>query len=302
MGKHTREVGLDCPVPYCPRKGERSFYRPDRLSSHLQIGHTEDEPCPCPEDGCHLTELSIKSLRLHSICAHRHLSPWMLGSTLYLLFLRDHSVFSEVKCELKKCKKRLDPGSLQKHLGDHGRDRDSQRDVILRMGFDPSNLHIIFPICKVRVPGQHDFLDHLEELHLTTNFEHWKAFKATISEFSSPRRHPWNGDAKHVSWTRLPFSRGLPFWRGLPSSLGLPSRLPFSSVQSTCAYCGAPASCEFDKYVDHHLSLLITSGDIMRCREAIARLIPEFLCHPVFDDIRGVITASPEETPTAATL
>jgi DNA-directed RNA polymerase subunit RPC12/RpoP len=136
------------------------------------------------------------------------------------------------------------------------------------MGFDENTLEIICPICQARLVSAELFVEHLEDSHLFADPEHWKSFKTSIEDFFSR-----NYD---TLWRHFKVVRG--------------------PADSRCPYCGELAVRRYrrffgsdchDDHVDHHLSLLSKSGDVLVFRHAIARIIPYFVLHPIFNDIRG---------------
>jgi hypothetical protein len=256
MKKHT-SYRISCPIVYCPRQGNRAFYRWDKLSSHLQAGHTEDELCRCLVDGCNVTNMPLNVLRLHT---RYHLItvasyPELSASEGFQKALRTD--YTLRKCDLKKCKKSFQEtksNAIQAHLLEHPlNERILQGDIIQKMGYDPATARIICPLCQDQYVDSSQFLIHLEAAHLMSDPHHWTSIKEQIPTIYL-NQNTWQ------------------IWWGIPNIFNV-----------SCNYCGDAISKSASSNINHHLDLLNMSDEIKAARGAILRLVPRFSVHPIFE-------------------
>jgi hypothetical protein len=211
-------------------------------------------------DGCTTAHVPLNLLRLHARYHNIDVnkSPNLAASHDFLKVLRSFSMAR--KCDLKKCKRwfsAVESDHLQAHLSSHSLDdRLSQRDVIREMGYDPTTLRMICPICDQSFTNSDQFVPHLENKHLTTNVDHWLSFKRKV-----PTDNP--ATPQYV-------------WQGWVNKDG-------ASEECFCDYCGNYASSQGNDWIDHHLELLKVSDEIRAARASILRLLPDFADHPIFE-------------------
>lgn len=257
MKKHDRSVTFPCPVNHCHRK-EDAFYRKDKVKDHVAKVHSEHEECDCLYRNC-----DVKAIPLHILRFHIYQSHTPMEGDYSLPYSTVH-----FRCDLKECKKLISGDQvdcLQRHLRDHDRSSlRNQADIVRYMGFDVNTLAIICPICQVRLASAALFVEHLEDRHLFADPEHWRSFKASFGGHCN-----WDCDRL---WTDYYKRDGT-----------LADRMCPYCRQFACSGVYHPRI----SVIDHHLSLLSKSGDVLVFRNAIARIIPGFVYHPIFNDIRG---------------
>lgn len=269
MRKHTRKVTFDCPAVNCKYRGRKAFYRPDKLTAHVNAAHDEETLFACPIEGClsHRTLLSRVLLGLH-MRNHE-----MLPEPYYGYFQALQGCGQKRICPVGKCGKNLMRWRnhlwwdfRQEHILQHTEaERTAFGIEVAAAGFDPVNGYVICPIpnCPERLPHLDAFHHHLIG-HTVADPDHFDAWKNVA------RWYPLSSDAKNC----FPWET----WYFMDEPSGL-----------VCPTCGEQVRQGRNT---HQLDLLKDPEEFKGCREQILRLCPRFASHPIFDDVMPVVQRS----------
>lgn len=184
-----------CMAHDCPRKGNKGFYRADKLTDHILAAHDSDTLFTCPDEHYRVS--------CGGMVYSRDLMPLHIGYSNRTETIRCMRRMNEYRdCPLPKCPYRiylrrgdrsLDP--LQRHLLEHhdSKGRSNFAGRILERGYDATTGEIVCPVCLERgkFSDHSKFYHHFFEAHY-----HGPPVKVDATTTISPLSGWGNGDTE----------------------------------------------------------------------------------------------------------
>ncbi|KAF2681520.1 hypothetical protein K458DRAFT_406502 [Lentithecium fluviatile CBS 122367] len=179
--KHTKGTKHRCPITLC----EESFYRTDKLLSHLRQSHTDDDEASCPLRGCQTRPLPWIVMKIHVRNHHLH-----FGKDKGSISKMVGGISPEERiCPIQSCKAVITADSMRVHLQDHdARERIEDEKHILEAGYDPISTKIFCPMCQT---WHEEIEDHLGS-NIATDWPHLSKYLEILSEYRKGSSRLWD--------------------------------------------------------------------------------------------------------------
>lgn len=201
MKKHERKQVFPCPAVNCKFRGEKAFYRIDKLVAHIETGHHDEDVFSCPIAGCSPASGPM-NLRLFNLHIFNHncesfgslKGPSAQFRSLSHCFAERRQEFS---CPIKNCSKSPSLGSFRDHILRHSEgERADFQSTVARYGFDSITGNHICPLdeCKMQFPDPETL-----HYHLTQHLRGWTTGTAFDNEHAicpTTKQDRWEGNTK----------------------------------------------------------------------------------------------------------
>ncbi|KAI9711772.1 MAG: hypothetical protein M1820_001917 [Bogoriella megaspora] len=255
---HNRDLRHPCPAAGCDRVGTKAFSRFDKLCDHTGSKHDSDTRFKCPIEGCSVGPLPLALFRLHAF-NHRGNTPWNMLSRTASLARAANRILS--KCPVKQCKYQglgFDPKHITYHSEEERCDHSAE---FAARGFDSATGFFRCPMCLLLAPDREAFVEHLEVGHMTSDPEHYLAWRSECMKQAGR-----SGEVGRL-WTK---------WKGNKGE------------SIVCPRCNQQQNACLGRWPylhDHHLTLIVYGREVEEHAEEILRIVPEFGTMPLFDEI-----------------
>ncbi|TKA76462.1 hypothetical protein B0A55_06102 [Friedmanniomyces simplex] len=266
----------------------RPFIRSDKLTAHLKLCHRVLALFACPYEQCAGGLLGRDLMYVHLVKAHTadHSHSSKTARAMTNAIATDKPF-----CPRWECRKSLPLGKFEPHVLAPGKedllamgddllalnyivvingDSDLAEGSVVEPHQDPAScdrmtLKVLCPVCKSILDSREAFRNHFAQHHVVAaeHEEHFIAWRETASAFDR--------------WS--PYEQFVPY---KPWSL-------WSDFHIRCTYCNHAVhpvriNIAIGK-VQHHMSMLADPEQLRPYRMQILKLLPEFIRHPIWDDL-----------------
>ena len=292
--RHDNKAQFQCPVMGCFKGSRRTtFFRADKLTSHLRHIHGQEILYNCVEPGCDLKNLEGDLMFVH-LQGHLQSPPSQVGKQTRAVLNALSPAIRE--CPVWDCRAKVSLQGLSSHLLRHEQSKITvlcEELIIMnylctRSGCSHEHASlsgqaclcpvtavlVVCPLCRLQCLDHQGFYMHMMEVHMLRTAQHFHTWTAHVLQMLVVSGYELQSSSLEQDPACV--------WKAWRFTL---LSLDTVNLNLRCPACDIVEVVEDGRPVMHHLSMLANHKTLSHHRRQILALFPDFGSHPVFEDI-----------------